>query len=97
MGFTPAVSSTRTPLYGLIERFLRERYPGVMVVPSVSTGFTDSHFFRDLDIDSYGFSPFLFEADEVRGVHGNNERISVENLEQGTDTMIELLKQFLLR
>ena len=97
MGFTPAVSSTRTPLYGLIVKVLRQRYPGAMVVPSVSTGFTDSHFFRDLDIDSYGFSPFLFEADEVRGVHGNNERISVENLEQGTDTMIELLKQFLLR
>ncbi|MCZ6854008.1 MAG: M20/M25/M40 family metallo-hydrolase [Gammaproteobacteria bacterium] len=97
MGFTPAVSSTRTPLYALIERFLKERYPGTAVVPAVSTGFTDSHFFRDLGIDSYGFSPFLFEADEARGVHGNNERISVENLEQGTETMIELLKQFLER
>ncbi|TDJ33308.1 MAG: M20/M25/M40 family metallo-hydrolase, partial [Gammaproteobacteria bacterium] len=72
MGFTPAVSSTKTPLYGLIERFLRERYPGTVVVPSVSTGFTDSHFFRDLNIESYGFSPFLFEAHEARGVHGNN-------------------------
>lgn len=97
MGFTPAVSSTKTPLYGLIERFLRERYPGTVVVPSVSTGFTDSHFFRDLNIESYGFSPFLFEAHEARGVHGNNERISVENMQRGTATMIELLERFLLR
>ena len=97
MGFTPAVSSTRTPLYGLIERFLIERYPGSVVVPAVSTGFTDSHFFRDLGIESYGFSPFLFEAQEARGVHGNNERISVENLQRGTDTMIGLLERFVLR
>ena len=97
MGFTPAVSSTRTPLYRLIGRFLQERYPGAVVVPSVSTGFTDSHFFRDLNIESYGFSPFLFEAQEARGVHGNNERISVENMQRGTATMIELLERFLLR
>ncbi|MCZ6618600.1 MAG: M20/M25/M40 family metallo-hydrolase [Gammaproteobacteria bacterium] len=97
MGFTPAVSSTKTALYRLLERFLRDRYPGTVVVPSVSTGFTDSHFFRDLGIECYGFSPFLFEAQEARGVHGNNERISVENLRRGTATMIELLERFVLR
>ena len=64
------------------------------LVPSVSTGFTDSHFFRDLGIVSYGFSPFLFQPDEVTGVHGNNERISVENMIKGTRVMTDFLFDF---
>jgi acetylornithine deacetylase/succinyl-diaminopimelate desuccinylase-like protein len=62
------------------------------VIPSVSAGFTDSHFFRDRGIASYGYSPFVLVNSERRGVHGNNERISVENMEQGTRIMIDLLR-----
>jgi hypothetical protein len=39
-----------------------------VLVPSVSTGFTDSHFFRDVDIVSYGFAPFIYlEGEATRG------------------------------
>jgi acetylornithine deacetylase/succinyl-diaminopimelate desuccinylase-like protein len=31
------------------------------------------------------------DADE-RGVHGNNERISVANIRKGTDMMLELVR-----
>jgi acetylornithine deacetylase/succinyl-diaminopimelate desuccinylase-like protein len=50
MGFTPAVTSSDNPLYRLIEKVYAEHYPGSWVVPGVTTGFTDSHFFRDLGI-----------------------------------------------
>ena len=60
-------------------------------MPSVSTGFTDSHFFRDRGIASYGYAPFLIpEADEA-GVHGNNERISIANVRTGTQMMYEIV------
>jgi hypothetical protein len=40
----------------------------VSSVSSVSTGFTDSHFFRDVDIVSYGFAPFIYlEGEATRG------------------------------
>lgn len=94
MNFTPAVSSIDTPLFKLIESMTAERYPGSTVVPSVSTGFTDSHFFRDLGIVAYGFGPFVTRLEEFRGVHGNDERIEVANLEQGTAFLIELLRRF---
>ena len=44
------------------------------VVPSVLTGFTDSHYFRDKGIASYGFVPFALTEDESRREHGINER-----------------------
>jgi acetylornithine deacetylase/succinyl-diaminopimelate desuccinylase-like protein len=94
MGFTPARSSTATPLYESITRTLILHYENMKLVPSVSTGFTDSHFFRDMGIVSYGFSPFLFQPNEHTGVHGNNERITVENMVQGTKVMTDFLFDF---
>ena len=94
MGFTPAVSTPDNPLYRLIEDISEQHFPGSVVVPGVTTGFTDSHFFRDLGIVSYGYAPFVIPRADSRGVHGNNERISVANMEQGTEVMIDLLMQF---
>ena len=94
MGFTPAVSTPDNPLYRLIETVYDDHFPGAVVVPGVTTGFTDSHFFRDLGIVSYGFGTFIVPGADRRGVHGNNERISVANMETGTLVMIDLLERF---
>lgn len=94
MLFTPAMSSTDSGLYQAIEATIAQRMPGAIVLPGVSTGFTDSHFFRDLGIASYGFTPFVIPPADRRGVHGNNERVSVDNMVQGTGFLIELLNRF---
>lgn len=94
MGFSPAVSSTQTPLFAEISKLLAEHHPESRVLPSVAGGFTDSHFFRDLGIVSYGFAPFVIPAEDRRGVHGNNERIPVAQMQQGTATFIELVRRF---
>jgi acetylornithine deacetylase/succinyl-diaminopimelate desuccinylase-like protein len=91
LGFTPAVSSTDTPLYQAIASVTRQHYPNAAIVPAVSTGFTDSHFFRDHGIASYGYSPFLIPEEDESGVHGNNERISIENMRTGTQMMVEIV------
>jgi len=94
MGFTPAISKTGTPLYEAIGSSVTKNMENAVLIPSVSTGFTDSHFFRDIDIVSYGFAPFLYLEDEAIGVHGNNERISIENLKRGTKIMTDFLFKF---
>ncbi len=96
MGFSPASSSADTPLYRTIEAVYARNFPGSIVLPGVTTGFTDSHFFRDLGITSYGFGTFVVPAIDGRGVHGNNERISVDNMKRGSQLMIELLRAFTL-
>tara|TARA_B100001245_G_scaffold188738_1_gene146875 strand:- start:153 stop:1028 length:876 start_codon:yes stop_codon:yes gene_type:complete len=94
MSFTPASSSMDTSLYRLIQTKTGERFPGSTTIPGVSTGFTDSHFFRDIGIQSYGFSPTVLAENEGAGVHGNDERISVATLTKGTAFMVDLVQSF---
>jgi acetylornithine deacetylase/succinyl-diaminopimelate desuccinylase-like protein len=93
MAFTPAVSPTDTRVYAALEMVMQERFPDAAIIPAVSSGFTDSHFLRDLGIAAYGFSPLLVPAQDAAGVHGNNERISVENVRRGTGIMREILER----
>ncbi len=95
MGFTPAVSKTKTPLFDAITAVSAEVFDA-QVVPTVSGGFTDSHFFRDLGITSYGYSPFAFTVAEFAGVHGNDERVSVDNIVNGVQTYYRLLERFVV-
>jgi acetylornithine deacetylase/succinyl-diaminopimelate desuccinylase-like protein len=92
IAFTAAVSSTDSPLYRSIVDLVRRNYPAASIAPSVSTGFTDSHWFRDLGITSFGFSPFVIPAADEGGVHGNNERVSIENIRKGTAMMLDLVR-----
>ncbi len=95
MGFTPAQSSAETGLFLVLEEATRTHYPDALaVVPSVTTGFTDSHFFRDLGITAYGYEPFVVPAADLAGVHGNNERISVENVRRGVVVMLDILQRW---
>jgi len=94
MSFSPAVSPASGELWQHIEKLAGRRYKNARVIPSVSTGFTDSHFSRDMGIASYGLGFFVVPSEDARGVHGNDERLGVENLKQGTAAMLELLEEF---
>jgi acetylornithine deacetylase/succinyl-diaminopimelate desuccinylase-like protein len=83
MAFTPAVSATNTLLYRAIEEVTAERHLGSRVMPIVASGFTDSHFTRDLGIPSYGFDPVVVPEAEFSRIHGNDERISVAAFRRG--------------
>lgn len=92
MAFSPAISATDTDSYRALESVTRRHFPGATVLPGMLTGFTDSHFFRDLGIPSYGFSPFLVPIADQRGLHGNDERISIENVRRGTRVMRDVVR-----
>lgn len=94
MGFTPAISSAETGLFRTIEEVSWAHFPGATVVPSVTAGFTDSHFLRDLDITAYGYSPFAIQPEDARGVHGNDERLSVENIRRGVLVMLDIVSEW---
>jgi acetylornithine deacetylase/succinyl-diaminopimelate desuccinylase-like protein len=92
LGFTPAVSPTDNPLYQAIAAVTRRHFPEADIVPAVATGFTDSHFFRDRGLACYGFAPILVPEADEGGVHGNNERLSVENVRRGTEMLLEIVQ-----
>ncbi len=88
----PATESpTETELFRAIVAAARERTPDAPVTTPPLTGFTDSHYFRRLGIVSYGLSPFPLSQVESRGVHGNDERVSLEDLTFGTHFMYDVV------
>jgi acetylornithine deacetylase/succinyl-diaminopimelate desuccinylase-like protein len=97
LGFTPAVSPQDNAVYRALVDVTRRNYPQAAIIPSVSTGFTDSHFFRDLGIPSYGYAPFLIPAEQEGGLHGNNERMSEANVRRGTAIMLEIVQRIAQR
>lgn len=96
MAFTPAISETNSRLFEAIENVTRELYPGSRVLPSVSTGFTDSHFTRDLGIVSYGFNPLITERGEHTGVHGNDEQVGEDAFRQAVGDYYGVVRNVVL-
>ena len=94
MGFTPAVSSTDTELYRVVREVTVETFPDAGFVPQVVGGFTDSHFFRDLGITSYGYTATATPAADAGGVHGNDERVTEENVRRGVEMTLRILERF---
>ncbi|MGH7531190.1 MAG: M20/M25/M40 family metallo-hydrolase [Gemmatimonadales bacterium] len=80
----PATESpVDTELFRAIVAAARARDPDDIVTTAMLAGFTDSHYFRRLGITSYGIDPFPLTEADARGVHGNNERLSLEALRFG--------------
>jgi acetylornithine deacetylase/succinyl-diaminopimelate desuccinylase-like protein len=90
---TPLENPVDTELFRAIERAARERDPGAMVTTPMLTGATDRPTYRALGITTYGFDPFKVEAaDAQRGVHGNDERVSVANVGFGVRYLYDVLR-----
>jgi acetylornithine deacetylase/succinyl-diaminopimelate desuccinylase-like protein len=76
-------------LMGEIERITTEMWPGVPVIPTMSTGATDGVFLRNQGIPTYGVSG-LFYGDTFS--HGMNERIPVKAFYEGLEFMYRLVR-----
>src|SRR6266513_2443327 len=76
-------SSTETEMFRAITAVAHARDPHALVTTLMLAGFTDSHYFRRLGIASYGLGPFPLTQGDSRGVHGNDEHVSVDALRFG--------------
>jgi len=87
----PNLSPPDTELYKAMADTLQRRAPGAVVAPMILVAFTDNWVFRRCGLHGYGFSPFILEEDELQRIHGNDERISLENVREGVRAYAELL------
>jgi carboxypeptidase PM20D1 len=85
-------SPLRADVVGAIGRALEVSYPGVPVFPTMSAGASDSMWFRNQHIPSYGVSP-LFIKDSDRFSHGLNERIPVGDVRPAMAYMLSLFTE----
>jgi acetylornithine deacetylase/succinyl-diaminopimelate desuccinylase-like protein len=76
-----------------LEAACRAHVPAGTVTPALCVGGTDARYFRERGVPSYGLVPGLFTADDMKGFHGVDERLSIENLLLGT----KIIYDFVLR
>ena len=92
-------STAQTPLYSTISSVLKEFEPSCGVTPTLTTGGTDSRFFRETGSVCYGFHPMRpDEPNDLleKRMHGIDERITIENLVFGTSIFYETVKRFMI-
>ncbi|MBV1689283.1 M20/M25/M40 family metallo-hydrolase [Novosphingobium sp. G106] len=76
-----------------MERLTQKHFPGVPLIPMISTGATDSTWLGLVHIPTYGI-PGLWTDPETVGTHGLNERVSIRALYEGRDYMFDLIKTY---
>ena len=84
-------SPLRPDVLEVIESLTKELYPGVTVIPVMSTGATDGLYLRNGEIPTYGVSGTFFDMDDVRA-HGRDERIGVKQFFEGLEFQYRLIK-----
>ena len=90
---TPLESPIDTDSFRAIERAAKERAPDAFVTTPMQTGATDRPTYRKLGIVTYAIDPFLTEqAERQKGVHGNNERLSIANVGFGIKYVYDILR-----
>jgi len=80
-------------IIGLMEKLSARYFPGVPVVPDMSTGATDGIFLEAVGIPTYGV-PGPWGNPDGNGVHGLNERIEVRSLLTGRAYLYDLVQAF---
>ncbi|MBV9164569.1 MAG: M20/M25/M40 family metallo-hydrolase [Solirubrobacterales bacterium] len=92
------ISSTDSALFHACADFLHATDPDAILLPTLCTGFTDSHYLRAaFGSVAYGFWPSFSTPYEVWSstVHGHNERVHVDDLAHATAFQIAVCRALL--
>jgi len=83
-----------TPLvYGIARAVAATHFPGVPMLPAMTTGATDGRYLNAAGIPTYGV-PGRFSDPDGNGVHGLNERKSVAGLYAERDYLFDLIQLY---
>src|SRR5213593_370687 len=88
----PSPASPLQPeIMNAIEQTAAELWPGVPVIPVMSTGATDGLYLRNAGIPTYGVSGLFSDIDDTRA-HGRDERLGVKQFYEGREFLYRLVK-----
>ena len=80
-------------IVGPMKQLSQRYFPGVPVIPTMSTGATDGLYLAAVGIPTYGV-PGVWGDPDGNGVHGLNERIEAQSLYVGRDYLTDLVKAY---
>ena len=94
MGQPAPSSSTDTDLYREIGKVGAQLFPGVVELPMMSTGATDSAPLRMRNVQAYGLLPFPVTQDDILRMHADDERISIDAFRKGVEFLYDIVADF---
>ena len=80
-------------IIGPMEKVAAKYFPGVPLVPTMSTGASDAIYLSPVGIPTYGV-PGFYSTPEGSGAHGLNEHMSVKSAMLGRDYLTELVRTY---
>jgi len=93
-GLAAPDSSLESEFYAAIVKASAEEFGGVPVLPFQSTWATDSAQLRLHNVQAYGLVPFPLTDDDIKRMHGDDERISAAAFAKGVKLMVRLANEF---
>ena len=85
-------SPMRPDVMKAIDQVTDSMWPGVITVPSMSTGASDGRYLREAGIPTYGVQGFFMDRNDVRA-HGRDERMLVQSFYEGQTFLYDLVKR----
>src|SRR5271166_1091580 len=73
------ISSTDSAGFRTLQRTIAEVYRGTVVAPGLSMVVTDSRHYAPIASDIYRFLPLRVTADDLKRIHGADERIGIKS------------------
>jgi acetylornithine deacetylase/succinyl-diaminopimelate desuccinylase-like protein len=90
----PIVSPESEPTAQIMTKVagvVHSMWPGVAIVPTMATGFSDDRQTRNAGIPSYDLSGIWSDVDENRA-HGRDERVGVREFDESVEYTYRLVK-----
>lgn len=85
-------SEMRPEVTGAVEKLTKEMFGDIPVVPTMSTGATDSRYFRALGVPSFGVSGLFSDPTVDARAHGRDERVRIEWYYKGQEFLYQLTR-----
>ena len=93
-GLDAPSSSLESDFYNLIARVATREFGGAPALPFMSTWLTDSAQLRWHKVQAYGLVPFPLAQEDLRRMHGDDERIPLASFDKGVDLLAKIVAEF---
>ena len=87
-----SISATDAFGFEIIQKTIQEIFPDVVVAPGLVIGATDGKYYQEVSENVYRFLPIKVTNDDLKRIHGIDERISLDGYEQVIQFYYQLLK-----
>lgn len=88
------ISPVDSKYFKILSGVVQQVVPNAVVTPFLSPGTTDSSYLRMAGFKCYGLIPALLTSEEIDGIHGKNESVTIEHLKMGIEILHKSILEF---